>query len=193
MQVTYLHCLGRLEPWDTEGLIVRRPEIRTPDDLRNRTIAAPLGSTSHYQLLYFLDRMSLRDSVIVRTAPPLELAALWRAGEIDGAWVWSPHLQELSAAFDAHTLITGAALSQMGAPIFLAYVHHPKTKTNAEKALNVTGMCFVEAACLSMLCETYFEHCLPVTNISADTGGDQGAARSSSGFDFSCPLYEVNR
>ena len=104
-----------MQQWDNEALILR-PELRKLADLRGKTIAAPAGSTSQYQLQYFLQAVNLSDKVTVRTAQPSELAALWRAGTIDGCFVWAPHLQTLRAAFDTHTLITGSALARLGAP-----------------------------------------------------------------------------
>ena len=99
--------------WDSEALLVR-PTIRTPSDLIGRTIAAPAGSTSHYQLLSFLHILHLSNRVTVRTAQPSELVELWRAGEIDGAFVWVPHLHSLRTSFDTHTFITSGALSGLG-------------------------------------------------------------------------------
>ena len=108
------------EPWDTEVLIVR-PNIRNPQDLRGKTLACPAGSTSHYQLLYLIDQLKLKDLVTVRTAQPPELEELWRSGVIDGAFVWSPHLDRLRAAFKTRTLVTGGAVAELGAPTFVAY------------------------------------------------------------------------
>ena len=105
----------RMQFWDKEALLVR-PTIRKPSDLIGMTLAAPAGSTSHYQLLYFLKILNLSNTVTVQTAQPSELAELWRAGEIDGAFVWAPHLHALRAAFDAHTFITGSAITRLGAP-----------------------------------------------------------------------------
>ena len=87
-----------------------------------QTLACPAGSTSHYQLLYLIDQLKLRDVVTVRTAQPSELELLWRTGVIDGAFVWSPHLGRLRAAFKTRTLVTGAAVAQLGAPTFIAYI-----------------------------------------------------------------------
>ena len=80
-------------------------------DLRGRTIATPLGSTSHYQLMYFLRcafarthapaqmhmhihapactcrLINMTEDVTVRTALPSEHVKLWQNGEIDGVCV----------------------------------------------------------------------------------------------------------
>ena len=109
------------EPWDTGALIVR-PNIHSPEDLHGKTLACPAGSTSHYQLLYLVDQLKLRDVVTVRTAQPSELEELWRIGVIDGVFVWSPHLDRLRAAFRTRTLVTGGAVAQLGAPTFIAYL-----------------------------------------------------------------------
>ena len=130
-----------MEFWDIDALLVR-PYIQQPQDLRNKTIAAPAGSTSHYQLLYFLDLLKLTDAVTVWTAQPSELADLWHAGLIDGAFVWcaraytrthaclmhagmcrSPHLDKLREEFETRTLIAGSGIAPLGAPTFIAYAH----------------------------------------------------------------------
>ena len=113
--------LHRFEMWEAEALIVR-PDISTIRDLNGKTIAAPRGSTSHYQLLYFLHTINMTKSVSVRMAQPSELAELWQAGEIDGAFVWAPHSDQLRAMFDTRTLIAGGAVARLGAPTFVAYV-----------------------------------------------------------------------
>ena len=109
------------ESWDTEALIVR-PNIRNPQDLHGKTLACPAGSTSHYQLLYLIDQLKLRDVVTVRTARPSELEDLWRTGVIDGAFVWSPHLDGLRAAFKTRTLATSGAVAELGGSTFTAYI-----------------------------------------------------------------------
>ena len=114
-----VHC--RLQLWENEALLVR-PTIREPSDLIGRTIAAPAGSTSHYLLLYFLKILHLSNTVTVRTAQPSELAELWRSGEIDGAFVWAPHVHALRAAFDTHTFTTGGALARLGAQTASMYI-----------------------------------------------------------------------
>ena len=68
---------------ESSGLLVRST-IRSPSDLRGKTLATPRGSTSHYQLSYLLDLTSLTDDVNIILAPPSQYAELWRRGEIDG-------------------------------------------------------------------------------------------------------------
>ena len=57
-------------------------------------------------------------------AQPSELAELWRAGEIDGAFVWAPHSDQLRPMFDTRTLIAGGAVARLGAPTFVARLLH---------------------------------------------------------------------
>ena len=120
------HVLGSTQLGSNEALIVR-PEIITPADLPGKTIATSQGSTSHYQLLYFLKLLNLDKVVTVRIAGPSEFAELWQTGAIDGVFVWSPYLQALRTTFDAHTLITSSALGDLGAPIADMYVAHIAT------------------------------------------------------------------
>ena len=114
----------QLEVWDSEALIVR-PNIHNPQDLHGKTLACPASSTSHYQLLYLIDQLKLRDVVTIWTAQPSELEDLWRTGVIDGAFVWSPHVDRLRAAFKTRTLVTGSAVARLGAPTFVAYACLP--------------------------------------------------------------------
>ena len=149
------------EPWDTEALIVR-PNIRNPQDLHGKTLACPAGSTSHYQLLYLIDQLKLSDVVTVRTAQPSDLEDLWRTGVIDGAFVWSPHLDRLRAAFETRTLVTGGAVAELGAPTFAAYTHlHECLAVFGRPDLGYAltfiyiGTCFDETASDSRWFETY--------------------------------------
>ena len=75
------------QPAEADALLVR-DEIRKVGDLRGRTIATASGSTSHYQLLYFLRIMNLASDVIVKLANPSEFADMWQRAEIDGVFVW---------------------------------------------------------------------------------------------------------
>ena len=104
--------------------MIVRPELRKPADLRGKTIAAPAGSTSHWQLMYFLQIAGLTDLVTVRHVQPSEVAVLWQAGQIDGTFLWAPYLHDLRAAFDTHTLTTGSALANLGGPTAMMYVAH---------------------------------------------------------------------
>ena len=89
---------------ESSALLVR-DTIRTPEDFQGRTIAAPPGSTTHYQLLYFLHVMSLASTVTVKLAVPSMFIDLWQRGEIDGAFVWVPLFMHTCAPLWHVTLV----------------------------------------------------------------------------------------
>ena len=53
-------------------------------DLRGKIIGVPFGSTTHYQLLYLLEKIVKMPDVRVVDVKPSSLEASWLAGDIDG-------------------------------------------------------------------------------------------------------------
>jgi taurine transport system substrate-binding protein len=82
-----------------EELTVRGSlHIRSPADLKGKTIGVPFGSTSHFRLLGLLKEYGLTESdVTVLDLRPDALVAAWLRGDIDGAYVWSPAKSKLLA------------------------------------------------------------------------------------------------
>lgn len=106
----------------SEQLVVRNGSgISTPADLVGKTIATPFVSTSHYSLLGALKHWGLNTSQVkVVNLQPLEIAAAWKRGDIDGAFVWSPALGDIRKT---GTVLTDAAqVGQWGAPTFEVWV-----------------------------------------------------------------------
>ncbi|WP_421193457.1 glycine betaine ABC transporter substrate-binding protein [Aeromonas enteropelogenes] len=80
----------------SEALVVKQ-DLPSPTALAGKRIAVPFTSTTHYSLLAALrhwgvDPTSLQ---IINLQPPAIIAA-WQRGDIDGAYVWAPALNELS-------------------------------------------------------------------------------------------------
>ncbi|WP_421238694.1 glycine betaine ABC transporter substrate-binding protein [Aeromonas enteropelogenes] len=80
----------------SEALVVKQ-DLPSPAALAGKRIAVPFTSTTHYSLLAALrhwgvDPASLQ---IINLQPPAIIAA-WQRGDIDGAYVWAPALNELS-------------------------------------------------------------------------------------------------
>ena len=77
-----------------EALVVRNGSgIGKPEDLAGKTIATPFVSTSHYSLLGALKHWQIDPSKVkIVNLNPAEIAAAWRRGDIDGAFVWAPAL-----------------------------------------------------------------------------------------------------
>ncbi|MFD2885032.1 taurine ABC transporter substrate-binding protein [Pseudomonas lini] len=105
-----------------EALVVRNGSgIDKPEDLIGKTIATPFVSTSHYSLLGALKHWGLDASKVkVVNLQPAEIAAAWKRGDIDGAFVWSPALGEIRKT--GKTLTDAAQVGQWGAPTFEVWV-----------------------------------------------------------------------
>ncbi|ETK19707.1 taurine ABC transporter, periplasmic taurine-binding protein [Pseudomonas sp. FH4] len=106
----------------SEALVVRNgSHIDAPKDLIGKTIATPFVSTSHYSLLAALKHWGLdTKQVKVVNLQPGEIAAAWKRGDIDGAFVWSPALGEIRKT--GKTLTDAAQVGQWGAPTFEVWV-----------------------------------------------------------------------
>ncbi len=106
----------------SEALVVRNGSgIDKPEDLIGKTIATPFVSTSHYSLLGALKHWGLDTSKVkVVNLQPAEIAAAWKRGDIDGAFVWSPALGEIRKT--GKTLTDAAQVGQWGAPTFEVWV-----------------------------------------------------------------------
>ena len=105
-----------------EALVVRNGSgIDKPQDLIGKTIATPFVSTSHYSLLGALKHWGLSTSQVkVVNLQPAQIAAAWKRGDIDGAFVWSPALGEIRK--NGKTLTDAAQVGQWGAPTFEVWV-----------------------------------------------------------------------
>ena len=106
----------------SEALVVRNDShIDAPKDLIGKTIATPFVSTSHYSLLGALKHWGLdTKQVKVVNLQPGEIAAAWKRGDIDGAFVWSPALGEIRKT--GRILTDAAQVGQWGAPTFEVWV-----------------------------------------------------------------------
>ncbi|CRY56625.1 taurine transporter substrate binding subunit [Yersinia intermedia] len=80
----------------SEALVVKK-EIKTPQDLIGKRIAVPFISTTHYSLLAALKHWGIKpDQVTILNLQPPAIAAAWQRGDIDGAYVWAPAVNELA-------------------------------------------------------------------------------------------------
>ncbi|MCO8161835.1 taurine ABC transporter substrate-binding protein [Pseudomonas sp. 21LCFQ010] len=104
-----------------EALVVRNGSgINNPQELVGKTIATPFVSTSHYSLLAALKQWGLEGKVKVVNLQPLQIAAAWKRGDIDGAFVWSPALGEIRKT--GKVLTDAAEVGRWGAPTFEVWV-----------------------------------------------------------------------
>jgi taurine transport system substrate-binding protein len=81
----------------SESLAVKSSSgIKTIADLAGKKIAAPFASTAHYSLLNALKLGGVdQNSLTILDMQPQDILAAWVRGDIDGAYVWTPVLDEL--------------------------------------------------------------------------------------------------
>jgi taurine transport system substrate-binding protein len=98
---------------DAEALVVK-DDITSFDDLKGKTIATPIASTSHYSLLAALEEHNLSETdVKIIDAEPDAIYAAWSQGDIDGAYVWNPNLAKI-VDDGGKILVTSAELAKKG-------------------------------------------------------------------------------
>lgn len=106
----------------SEALVVRNGSgIKTFADLKGKTIATPFVSTSHFSLLGALKHWGISEKQVnIVNLQPLEIAAAWKRGDIDGAFVWSPALSEIRKS--GQVLTDAAQVGKWGHPTFEVWV-----------------------------------------------------------------------
>ena len=92
-----------------------------PADLVGKKVAVPYVSTTHYSLLAALKHWKVdANKVNVINLRPSEIAAAWQRGDIDGAYVWAPAVNELEK--DGTVLTDSEKVGQWGAPTLDVWV-----------------------------------------------------------------------
>lgn len=118
----------------SEALVVKK-SIKDPKDLIGKRIAVPFISTTHYSLLAALKHWGIKPGQvqIVNLQPPAIIAA-WQRGDIDGAYVWAPAVNELEK--EGKVLTDSAQVGKWGAPTLDVWVvrkdfaqQHPEVVT----------------------------------------------------------------
>jgi taurine transport system substrate-binding protein len=105
---------------NSEALVVKKT-INDPKDLIGKRIAVPFISTTHYSFLAALKHWGIEPSqvTLVNLQPPAIIAA-WKRGDIDGAYVWSPAVNELEK--DGKVLTDSSQVGKWGAPTLDVWV-----------------------------------------------------------------------
>ncbi|WP_409521661.1 taurine ABC transporter substrate-binding protein [Pantoea sp.] len=105
---------------NSEALVVKK-SISHPKDLIGKRIAVPFISTTHYSLLAALKHWGIKptDVQLVNLQPPAIIAA-WQRGDIDGAYVWAPAVNELEK--DGKVLTDSSQVGKWGAPTLDVWV-----------------------------------------------------------------------
>ena len=101
-----------------EALVVRNGSgVNTIADLKGKKIATPFVSTSHFQLLYALNKAGLKatDAQVLNMRPP-EIAAAWGRGDIDATFIWDPVLGQVKKT--GKVLTTSGDICKQGACTF---------------------------------------------------------------------------
>lgn len=104
----------------SEALVVNK-SITSPQDLIGKRIAVPFISTTHYSLLAALKHWGIKPGQlqIINLQPPAIIAA-WQRGDIDGAYVWAPAVNQLTKT--GNVLTDSAQVGQWGAPTLDVWV-----------------------------------------------------------------------
>jgi taurine transport system substrate-binding protein len=105
---------------NSEALVVKKG-ITNPKDLIGKRIAVPFISTTHYSLLAALKHWGIKPGQveILNLQPPAIIAA-WQRGDIDGAYVWAPAVNELEK--EGKVLTDSAQVGKWGAPTLDVWV-----------------------------------------------------------------------
>ncbi|HDG1710733.1 TPA: taurine ABC transporter substrate-binding protein [Kluyvera ascorbata] len=105
---------------NSEALVVKKT-ITKPEDLIGKRIAVPFISTTHYSLLAALKHWGIKPGQvqILNLQPPAIIAA-WQRGDIDGAYVWAPAVNELEK--DGTVLTDSSKVGEWGAPTLDVWV-----------------------------------------------------------------------
>lgn len=105
---------------NSEALVVKKT-ITSPKDLIGKRIAVPFISTTHYSLLAALKHWGITPSQVqlVNLQPPAIIAA-WQRGDIDGAYVWAPAVNELEK--EGKVLTDSAEVGSWGSPTLDVWV-----------------------------------------------------------------------
>jgi taurine transport system substrate-binding protein len=101
-----------------EALVARNGSgVNSIADLKGKKIATPFVSTSHFQLLYALNKAGIKatDAQILNMRPP-EIAAAWGRGDIDATFIWDPVLSTVKK--NGKVLTTSGAICKEGACTF---------------------------------------------------------------------------
>lgn len=105
---------------NSEALVVKKT-ITSPKDLVGKRIAVPFISTTHYSLLAALKHWGIKPSQVqlINLQPPAIIAA-WQRGDIDGAYVWAPAVNELEK--EGKVLTDSAEVGSWGSPTLDVWV-----------------------------------------------------------------------
>ncbi|MEU4269717.1 ABC transporter substrate-binding protein [Streptomyces sp. NPDC026092] len=89
-------------------LVPKDSPIRTPKELKGRTVAVAQGSSAHYQLVASLKQAGLTlDDIKVTLLQPADALAAFTSGKVDAWAVWDPYTSQVLANGKARILTDG--------------------------------------------------------------------------------------
>ena len=99
---------------DVESLAVKNSSnINDVKGLKGKKIAVPFGSTAHYSLLRAIKLYELNENdVTILDMQPNDIVAAWQRGDIDGAYLWQPTLENLLK--DGKVILSSKDLAEKG-------------------------------------------------------------------------------
>ncbi|PKP67465.1 MAG: taurine ABC transporter substrate-binding protein [Alphaproteobacteria bacterium HGW-Alphaproteobacteria-8] len=118
LPIETIYVVGNIA--EAEALAVKG--ISSPEDLRGKKIATPFVSTAHYSLLTALGHWGIpANEVNLLNLRPQDIAAAWERGDIDGAYIWDPVLNQIKAT-GGTVLADSADVATWGGPTFDAWI-----------------------------------------------------------------------
>ncbi|MFD8568937.1 ABC transporter substrate-binding protein [Streptomyces sp. NPDC059639] len=107
-------------------LVPKDSTLRTPSELKGKSIAVAQGSSAHYQLVASLEKAGLGlGDVKVKYLQPADALAAFTAGKVDAWAVWDPYTSQVLRAKQGRVLTDGDGVTnglafQVAAPTALA-------------------------------------------------------------------------
>lgn len=118
LPIEVIYVVGNIA--SAEALAVK--DVAEPKDLVGKTIATPFASTAHYSLLTALKHWDIKPSDLkLINLRPQEIAAAWTRGDIQGAYVWDPALNQIKTT-GGTVLADSADVAEWGGPTFDGWV-----------------------------------------------------------------------
>ncbi len=118
LPIETIYIVGNIA--EAEALAVKG--VEKPEDLKGKKIATPFVSTAHYSLLTALKHWGVPASdVQILNLRPQEIAAAWERGDIDGAYIWDPVLNQIKTT-GGKVLADSADVAEWGGPTFDAWI-----------------------------------------------------------------------
>ncbi|MTH36380.1 taurine ABC transporter substrate-binding protein [Paracoccus limosus] len=118
LPIETIYVVGNIA--QAEALAVK--DVTSPEGLKGKKIATPFVSTAHYSLLTALKHWGIApaDVQLLNLRPP-EIAAAWERGDIDGAYIWDPVLNQIKSS-GGKVLADSADVATWGGPTFDAWI-----------------------------------------------------------------------